>query len=155
MKPLNIPIKTLLCSLSVTVWLAALDQVRAGDWPAWRGPSGNGQSAEKSIPLRWSDKENVRWRIALPGPGNSTPIVSDNRVLLTQAVESEKRRTLMCFDRSSGALPWQSGVTYADDEPTHHTNPYCAASPVTDGECVIAFFGSAGLFCFDFQGKEL
>jgi outer membrane protein assembly factor BamB len=125
----------------------------AGDWPAWRGPQGIGVSNEKDLPVKWSATENVRWRVPLPGPGNSTPIVSRGRVFVTQAVGD--RRTLLCFDRRDGQLLWQQGVTTNEKEPTHGTNPYCGASPVTDGERVIASFASDGLFCYDFAGKEL
>jgi outer membrane protein assembly factor BamB len=61
----------------------------------------------------------------------------------------------MCFDRADGRLLWQSGVTYTEDEKSHETNPYCSASPVTDGERVIAWFGSAGVAAYDFAGKQL
>lgn len=61
----------------------------------------------------------------------------------------------MCFDRRDGKLLWQSGVTFPEKEPTHETNPYGSASPVTDGERVIASFASAGLYCYDFNGKEI
>jgi outer membrane protein assembly factor BamB len=61
----------------------------------------------------------------------------------------------MCFDRANGKLLWQSGVNYAEEEPTQESNPYCSATPVTDGQRVIALFGSAGLSCYDFSGKEL
>src|SRR5712691_1069750 len=79
-------------------------------WPNWRGPEGNGFSADNNLPLKWSDKENVRWRVELPGPGNASPIVWGDRVFVAQAVEKENRRTLMCFDRTTGKLLWQSGV---------------------------------------------
>jgi outer membrane protein assembly factor BamB len=125
----------------------------AGDWPAWRGPQGTGVSDEQDLPVKWRANENVRWRVPLPGPGNSTPIVSRGRVFVTQAVGDQ--RTLMCFDRQDGKLLWQQGVTTNEKEPTHETNPYCGASPVTDGERVIASFASDGLFCYDFAGKEL
>ena len=75
------------------------------------------------------------------------------RVFLTQAVEN--RRTVMCFDRADGKLLWQSGVTYAGKESSHETNPLCSASPAADGGRVIVSFASAGLFCYDFDGKEL
>ena len=61
----------------------------------------------------------------------------------------------MCFDRSDGELLWQQGTVFKEEEETHQSNPYCSASPVTDGERVIATFGSAGAFCFDMDGKEL
>ena len=125
----------------------------AADWPAWRGPDGLGICSEEQLPVKWSPTENVRWRAALPEAGNSTPIVSGKHVFVTQAVGD--RRTLMCFDRSNGTLIWQQGVTTKEKEPTHGTNPYCPASPVTDGKRVIASFASDGLYCYDFSGNEL
>src|SRR5262249_21378663 len=118
-------------------------------------PDGNGLSAEKNLPLKWSEKENVRWRVELPGPGNSSPIVWSDRVFVAQHVEKENRRTLMCFDRADGKLLWQSGVVYTENEPTQENNPYCAGTPATDGERVYVCFGSAGVFAYDFAGKEL
>lgn len=108
---------------------------------------------EKGLPTKWSKTEHVKWRVALPERGNSTPIVWKDRVFVTQPVGAQ--RTLMCFDRKDGKLLWQKGVTTKEKEPTHGTNPYCSASPVTDGERVIVSFASDGLFCYDFTGKEL
>lgn len=127
----------------------------AGNWPGWRGPDGSGQSAEKNLPVRWSASENVRWKIALPERGNSTPVVWGDRLFITQALEKEQKRTVICFNRADGKLLWQKGVTYKEAEETHETNPYCSASPVTDGERVIAWFGPAGVYAYDFFGKEL
>ena len=127
----------------------------AGNWPGWRGPNGTGVSTEKNLPTTWSTNENVRWRTELPGPGNSSPIVWENRVFVTQAVKKDDRRTLMCLDRRDGKVLWQSGVTYTNKEATHDSNPYCAGSPVTDGKIVVACFGSAGVYAYDFAGKEL
>jgi outer membrane protein assembly factor BamB len=129
--------------------------LRAENWPNWRGPEGIGVSRESNLPLIWSTTENVRWKVKLPERGNGTPIVWGNRIFLTQPLEEENKRTLMCLDRADGRLLWQAGTTYADKEPTHPTNPFCSASPVTDGRRVIAWFGSAGIFCFDLDGKQL
>jgi outer membrane protein assembly factor BamB len=129
---------------------------RAENWPAWRGPDGTGVSADRALPLAWSDKENVRWHVPLPDRGNSTPVVWGDRVFLTQATEKDHRRTVMCFARADGKPLWQAGVAYAEHEPTNGQNPYCAASPVTDGQRVIACFGSAGVYCYDAaSGKEI
>ena len=127
----------------------------AADWPAWRGPQGTGVCADLELPEKWGKDHNVRWRVDLPDRGNSTPAIWGDRVFVTQAVEEEHRRTLMCFRRGDGKLLWQSGVTYTEREPTNKQNPYCSASPVTDGQRVIAYFGSAGLYCYDLAGKEL
>ena len=139
--------------LAVMLWHA--NYAGAANWPAWRGPEGMGVAKEKNLPLRWGTNENVRWRTPLPERGNSTPIVWGNRVFVTQAIEAEKRRVLMCFDRATGKLLWQQGPVAQASEPTHETNPQGSSSPVTDGERVIAWFGAAGLYCYDFKGREL
>jgi outer membrane protein assembly factor BamB len=129
--------------------------VSAANWPGWRGPDGNGVAAEKDLPFHWSTNENVSWRVPLPDRGNSTPIVWGRRVFITQAISVESRRTVMCFDRRNGELHWQSGVTWRENEPSADDNPPCTPSPVTDGRRVIAWFGSAGVYCYDFEGREL
>ena len=125
------------------------------NWPALRGPGGNGICNERNLPLHWSTNENVRWRVPLADRGNSTPIVWGNRMFLTQAPAKQSRRTLMCFDRRDGKLIWQAGPTWTEAEPTHEDNPHCTPSPVTDGRRAIAWFGSAGVYCYDFEGHEL
>ncbi len=129
--------------------------IHASDWPSWRGPLGNNISPESEAPTQWDKTKNIRWRAELPSPGNSSPIVFGNRVYITQAVEDEGIREVLCFDRITGKLLWKKGTVYKEKEQRHETNTHCAASPVTDGERVIAHFGSAGLFCFDLEGKEL
>ncbi len=140
----RIPVLAVSCSLLLG-HLAS-----AENWPNWRGPTNDGVTAEAELPLKWSATENVKWKIALPEPGNSTPIIWGDRVFLTQAVGPQ--RTLMCLDRQDGRTLWQKGPTWSEAERTHKTNPFCAASPVTDGERVIAWFGSAGLWCWGFAG---
>ena len=127
----------------------------AANWPSWRGPHNDGTCDETGLPTKWSAKENVAWSVELPDRGNSTPVIWGDKVFITQSVEMEGKRLLLCFDKKSGHKLWESGTTYKDKEPTHGTNPYCSASPVTDGERVIVNFASAGVFCFDFAGKEL
>jgi outer membrane protein assembly factor BamB len=125
----------------------------AANWPAWRGPNGDGTTPEINLPLHWSATENVKWKAALPERGNSTPIIWGGRVFLTQPVGP--RRTVTCFDRTDGRQLWQEGPSVTELERTHSANPPCSSSPVTDGERVIAWFGSAGVWCWDLQGKEL
>jgi outer membrane protein assembly factor BamB len=127
----------------------------AENWPAWRGPRGDGSSTDKNPPLRWSRTVNVRWKVRLPDAGNSSPVVWGDRVFLTQALDKGSRRAVLCFDRADGKLLWQRETPYKDREPTHATNPYGSATPATDGERVVASLGSAGMVCYDFAGKEL
>ena len=126
----------------------------AANWPSWRGPTHDGVTAETDLPLHWSATENVKWKVELPAPGNSTPVVWGQQVFVTQATEKGARRSLLCFDKATGRKLWESGIDCADDEPTHATNPHCSASPVTDGERVIVSYGSA-VCCYDMNGKEL
>ncbi len=114
---------TIVCALGMLLSYWAALSVTAENWPAWRGPQGSGVSTEKMLPLNWSKTENVRWHVPLPGPGNSSPIVWGDRVFVSQAVEKENRRTLMCFNRTDGKLLWQKGVTYTEEERTQESNP--------------------------------
>ncbi len=138
----------LVCLLA-PMWLLA------DPWPSWRGPRGDGVSTERDVPTHWDTTKNIRWRISLPDRGNGTPVAWGRFLFVPQAIEQEQRRTLMCIDRATGQMLWQKGVTYTEKEATHSTNPYCSPSPVTDGERVIVWFGSAGLYCFDLAGHEL
>jgi len=127
----------------------------ASNWPNWRGPNGDGTSLEADVPINWSESENIRWRVDLPDRGNSTPIVWDDKVIVTQAIEKDHFRSTMAFDLKTGKQLWQSGTIYDQEESTHDDNPYCAASPVTDGNTIISTYGSAGVFAYDMDGDEL
>ena len=147
----RIPARTLLVGFVLTLAASA----RADNWPAWRGPTGQGHTAEKNLPTKWSATENVKWKVELPDAGNSTPIVWGDRIFLTQATEKGKKRSLLCLGRKDGSKLWEKTVAFDGKEQIHGTNTYCAASPVTDGERVVVFHGSAGMYCYDFAGKEL
>ncbi|MBL9117853.1 MAG: PQQ-binding-like beta-propeller repeat protein [Verrucomicrobiaceae bacterium] len=141
-----------LCVIPFVLLVAA---AHAGNWPAWRGPNRDGTCDETGLPTKWSATDNVLWKVALPGPGNSTPVIWEDKIFVTQATNQGKRRELICFDKKSGSELWKQGTDYRDDEPTHGTNPHCAASPAVDGKRVIVSFASAGVFAYDLGGKKL
>jgi outer membrane protein assembly factor BamB len=141
--------------LTLTALLGFTLAVFADHWPMWRGAKGDGTCTESNLPETWSAAENVAWKVKLPDRGNSTPVIWGERLFLTQAIEKEGKRLLLCFDKKTGKQLWDSGTIYREKELTHATNPYCAASPATDGERVIVFHASAGVFCYDMNGKEL
>ena len=128
---------------------------RAENWPCWRGPNGTGHAAEKSPPLKWSDKENIRWKTPLPEGGNASPVIWGDSIFLTQCDKKGAKRGVMCLDRATGKQRWFYTVDFTGNEPTHGTNPAGSATCATDGERVIASLGSAGLVCLDFEGKEI
>ncbi|MDX1946343.1 MAG: PQQ-binding-like beta-propeller repeat protein [Pirellulaceae bacterium] len=135
--------------------VVALPLLLAADWPAFRGPRGNGWSDEKNVPTEWSREKNIQWKVKLPSSGNSSPIVVGNKVLVACAQEEGKKRGLYCFDRANGNLLWEQVVDYGQADPTHNTNPYCSPTPASDGQRVVIWHGSAGLFCYDLDGKPL
>jgi outer membrane protein assembly factor BamB len=150
------------------------------NWPQWRGPLGTGVAPDADPPVEWSerDSQNVRWKTELPGRGHSTPIVWGDRLFLTAAIPVGKalppryskapgahdnvpvthrqKFVVIAIDRATGKIVWQRTVCELLPHEGHHeTASFASGSPVTDGEHVYAFFGSYGLFCLDFEGKEV
>ncbi|MHB1034364.1 MAG: outer membrane protein assembly factor BamB family protein [Pirellulales bacterium] len=123
-------------------------------WPGWRGVNASGISPSNRLPLEWSDTEGFRWKVEVPGEGYSSPVVWGDRIFLTSAVgDSEpKKLVVLCFDRADGRLVWQAEAGEASGA-THKKNGYASASVATDGSRVYAFFGSTGLWAFDFNGR--
>ena len=141
--------KAILIALSLAV------TAHAANWPSWRGPHHDGTCDETGLPVKWTATENIAWKTALPGPGNSTPVIWGDKVFITQSLDAGSQRVLLCFDKKTGVKLWQAGTSGDATETTHKTNPFCSGSPATDGERVIVTFGSAGVFCYDLDGKEL
>jgi len=135
--------------------LGATAAARGDNWPAWRGPTGQGHCAEKDVPLTWIATENVKWKVPLADQGNSTPVVWGDRIFLTQANKGGTVRSLLCLARADGKLLWQKDISYPDKERNWNPSWYANASPVTDGRRVVVSFASAGMYCFDTDGKEL
>ena len=128
---------------------------QAENWPHWRGDNGNGVSLTAQPPTQWSDTKNVKWKVAVPGLGSSSPVIWDNQVFVTSAVGSDELSfKLFCFDRETGELRWErTAVTAKPHEGTHSTNGFASASPCTDGAHVYAHFGSRGLHCYTLDGE--
>lgn len=138
--------------LSFLLWINGLP---ADDWPGWRGSKGDGTGAKGKFPIHWSPEQNLVWKKPLPEPGNSTPIVVGEKIFLTQAQEKGTIRTLLAIDRKTGKILWEKSIEYLHQEPTHKTNPYCSASPVSNGKIVVVSHGSAGVYAYDLNGQEI
>ena len=126
-------------------------------WPRFRGPSGQGDTNQKSLPIQWNkDGRNIRWRTKLAGAGNSSPIIWGDHVFLTSSSAKGAERFVHCFDRADGRLRWtQQAPVHAPEPGVREKNGYASATPVTDGKRVISFLGSCGLVCHDFDGNLL
>jgi len=135
---------------SATLLLLAASMAHAGDWPQWRGPFFNGATDEKDLPTEWSTTDNVVWRADLPGVAASTPIVWEDRVLLSGTDSAKNTLQAMCFDRTNGKLLWQHDV--AEGISRDYRSNFASGSPVTDGKIAVFFYGSGELECFDMDG---
>lgn len=140
--------------------LASLGQMaRAEDWPGWRGPRGDGTSAEKQVPLQWdaAKGEGVAWSAEIPGEGHSSPIVLGKRVFVTLAMPATEERLLLCLDRDSGKELWRRTVLTSVLERKHRENSYASSTPATDGKRVFVSFldgENAVLAAYDLEGKQ-
>src|SRR5687767_9744473 len=103
----------------------------ADNWPAWRGPTGQGFCEEK-IPLKWSKTDNVKWKVKLEVQGNSTPTVWGDKIFLTQANTGGSVRSLLCLARADGKVLWKNDVAYPHPEQNWTKNWYANASPALD-----------------------
>jgi outer membrane protein assembly factor BamB len=122
-------------------------------WPRWRGPSGQGYVAPAKYANTWSPTRNVKWRVSMPGEGNSSPIVWGDRVFLTTSYDNGARLSLVAFQRSDGHKLWEAFLPKVQAERVHQKNGHASATPVTDGQLIYASFGSNGLAAFDLAGK--
>lgn len=167
---------------SVILLLASSTLARAEgteDWPRFRGPTAMGVAEDDPrLPDRWSKTENVRWVTEVPGWGWSSPIVSGDKVFLTAVIneneyeepkkglyngagraeppEGVHRWMVYCLDLDSGKLLWKHEAHQGQPQvPRHPKSTYASETPVTDGQRVYALFGDVGLYCYDFEGKQL
>ncbi len=143
----------------------------AADWPQFLGPNGTAKSLDaKQPPTTWSDTENLKWSVDLPGRGVSSPIVVGNRVVVTcysgygtggndQSMENLVRH-VVCVDRQSGKVLWSKEFKAVLPEDPYQgagvpAHGYASHTPTSDGERIYAFFGKGGVVALDLEGNEL
>jgi outer membrane protein assembly factor BamB len=160
----------------------ATNAAGSSNWPQWRGPDGSGVSAERGLPEEWGEARNVRWKTPLPGKGHSSPVVWGSRVFVTTAIEgpvvpgakamehkidgqiwkhpdsvgADRKHAfkVIALDRDTGRVLWERTAwegTPFDDR--HRKASFASATPATDGQRVYAYFGTEGLYAYDFSGK--
>ena len=137
--------------------LTSVNSACAENWPAWRGPRGDGSSLENHVPVHWSAASNIVWKIEIPGRGHASPIVWGERVFTVTALLDSQDRVLLCLDRNSGTILWQKTVVRSPLEKKHSLNSYASSTPATDGEQVyVAFLDRQEMVvaAYDFQGNQ-
>lgn len=126
--------------------------VLAQDWPEFRGPSGQGHSAERGLPLTWSESKGVKWKVALPGKGWSSPVIQGDRIWLT--TEENKALRVLCVDRNTGALLYNIEVFRLKSAGALHAkNSLASPTPVLEGDKVYVHFGAHGTACLTQAGQ--
>jgi outer membrane protein assembly factor BamB len=149
------------------------------DWPQFRGIAATGIAEGAPTPLEWNvpARQNVAWKTAMPGLGLSSPVVWGNQVFVSAAISGKKDAALKpglygnidsvpddtphewriyCLDKKSGVIVWQQKAHAGVPKIKRHMKATHANSTLaTDGERLIAFFGSEGLYAYDLKGKLL
>jgi outer membrane protein assembly factor BamB len=145
-------------SATALLVLLAARSASAENWPGFRGPTGQGISSEKNLPLKWSRTdggkgENIAWRVPVPGVGHSSPIVWGDKVFLTATSSDGVACRVLCFNRGDGKLSWDREVFKQEPKRKEARNTHATPTPVTDGEKVYAFFGGGGAAAVTADGK--
>ncbi len=148
----------------------------AQDWPQFRGAMAGVAADHPDLPDTWSPSQNVVWTAEIPGIGWSSPVVWGDHVFLTTVVNTTQQEApkpgfylgdwpaskaphrWMAYDIdfNTGKVRWEREVTSAPPATAKHLkNSYASETAVTDGERVYFYFGNAGLFTFDLNGKAV
>jgi outer membrane protein assembly factor BamB len=156
--------------MSRRAWLTAAcaiflaSRALAANWPQWRGPAGDGTYVNDTLPLRWSETENVAWKCPLPD-GASTPVIWGDAIFATG--QDGDKLMLFRVNRDGGKVVWSAEVGTGTIERStrgrmergkqrfNDLHNLASPSPVTDGEVIVAHFGNGDLAAYDFAGKQL
>ncbi len=124
------------------------------DWPQFRGPDGQGQAAARGLPITWSETENVVWKVTIPGLGWSSPVVRDEQLWLTTAIDEGRSLRALCIERATGKLLHDVEV-FPNNTPgrLYPLNSHASPTPIVDGDRVYVHFGGYGTACLASDGK--
>lgn len=129
-------------------------RLRAEDWPQFRGPDGQGHSSERALPLTWSEKENVRWKVPIPGRGWSSPAIAAGRIWLTTATGGDRSLSAICLDRDTGRVTRTVELFHlAAANPINGKNSYASPTPLLEADNVYLHFGPYGTACITSSGE--
>ena len=170
--------KQLLFSLAIFQILSSLhaqtDYMK--QWPQFRGPFASGIVESDQLPEQWNihTGENIRWKMLIPGLGHSCPVIWEDKLFVTTAVSGTGSDSLKvglygdidmvgdrsvheywvyCIDKKSGKVLWERLAHRGIPRTERHTkSSHANPTPATNGKYVVAFFGSEGLYCYDFEG---
>ncbi len=137
--------------------LACVVSTADENWNQFRGPRGDGISAAKNLPVKFDEAKNMRWKVAIPESGWSSPVIQESEVWLTTGSDKKKELRAICVDLNSGKITKNIKVfdmierriepAYVHDSP--HLNSPATPTPVVEADCVYVSFGSQGIACLN------
>lgn len=137
----------------LAVLLTAVLGAHAENWPRFRGPNGQGHSAETSVPVRWSATNGIAWQTPIPGDGWSSPVVWDGKVFLTSATDNGTKCHVFCIEAQSGKILWDKVALEQQPRRKENKNSFATPTPVTDGRHVFAVFGDGSVVALTMSGE--
>lgn len=138
----------------LTIALAALLQ-SSGDWPAWRGPRGDGSADPgQTPPTAWSAAEGVVWKAEVPGRGHGSPIVVGEYVYLAACDEGKGSQSLLCYARATGKVLWETVVHAAGAMRKNPKSTGASSTPACDGERIYITFPNADAVTATALGRD-
>ena len=150
-----LPMKRILGLLSIVTSML----LSGGDWPEFRGPTAQGHVMNANLPLEFGPKKNLKWKVAVPGQGWSSPVIVGNRIYLTSAITKNGKLSLsaLCLDTTEGRIIWQQPVFHvAGKAPRmHRKNSQASPTPIVSDKRVYIHFGHMGTACLDLTGKVI
>jgi outer membrane protein assembly factor BamB len=178
----NMPRFAFCLLLLFTTPIVAADSATDGElanWHQFRGPLATGVAPHGNPPLVWSETQNVRWKVSVPGVGSSTPIVWEDKIFLLTAIDTGNKDSsfpdpqnqperpfgivfpntlhqfaVLCLDRKTGRTLWEKVATEVVPHEGHHPdNDFASSTPITDGQRLFVNFGSRGVYCYDLDGN--
>jgi len=133
-----------------------------GDWPEFRGPSGQGISSATDVPIRWSAGTNVAWKTRIPGSGWSSPVLAGGRLYVTTAVIADESSNAslraLCLGADDGRILWDVEVLTAAPAKTrsvHKKNSLASPTPIVRDNRVYVHFGHMGTAALDLEGNVI
>src|SRR5207244_665238 len=134
----------------IVIWLATTDAPGGENWPEFRGPTADGHSDAVGLPSRWSETDNVKWKVPIHDKGWSSPVIWGNQIWMTTATVDGKKLYAICVDRETGKIVHDIKV-FDVAKPGYciPTNSYASPTPVVEAGRVYVHFGSYGTACLD------
>jgi outer membrane protein assembly factor BamB len=132
--------------------------IHSTDWPWWRGPDRNGEAhTNQAPPLVWTKSQNILWKTPIPGRGYGSAVVVGERVILQTADEANDTQSVLCFDRETGKMQWETVVHNKGGMRKNKKSTAASNTPACDGELIFVNFANSDAVyttALDMTGKQ-